>query len=765
MHKTAKIILIVLTLITLFFGFEASKLEVDYDYEKYFPKSDDSMVHYEGYRKRYGGDSDFMLVGLENKSGIFNINFLKKVKQFGDELSEDTLIEFITSPVHKAGYYKKAGLNGLVFKSYLNLSKTQISKSDSLRIYNNPLFKENLLSKDGKSICLFLKTSPNLNKAEAKHILNLLDSKKNEFKFDSFHLAGRVLAQTYFVEKMIKELGMFMTSAIFLLFIFLYISFRSWWGIVIPLLVIIVSIIWTLAIMKFTGKSFDLLMVMLPTIIFVVGMSDLVHLLTKYLDELRKGKIKEVALKIAFKEVRWATFITSLTTSIGFFSLVFANILPIKEFGIYAGISVFVAYGLAFSFLPCVLLLVNPPHKLVDSKQDNFWDKYLRKWFLLVLRNKTKVSIITILLILIGCFTASKLQINNYLLEDLSDSDPIKKDVLYFENNYSGMRPFEAELSSKNKEGVLSFKFLTELEKLENYLKLNYTDSGVGFIISPLAVVKEANFVKKGSKPRYRRLPRTDRRLNTLKKQMTRGLGAFDLLTAPGTFNLISEDSMSCRLAGKMADVGKLNIDKANSDLRLFMKENINPEILSLRLTGTAALIDKNNGTLATNLIFGLLLAFAVIAIVVGFMFRSLKISLLSLIPNVLPLLLVTTLMWFVGIDLKISTSLIFTLAFGIAVDDTIHLLAKYKLEKSKNRTHLYSLKRSYLSSGKAVIVTTLILCGGFLTLMFSTFTSTFYMGLLVSVTLFIALALDLMIMPLIMLWGLKPSSKKKEIK
>jgi predicted RND superfamily exporter protein len=316
------------------------------------------------------------------------------------------------------------------------------------------------LSKDGKSICLFLKTSPNLNKVEAKNLLNLLDSKKDEYKFDSFHLAGRVLAQTYFVEKMMEELVVFMTSAIFLLFIFLYISFRSWWGIVIPLLVIIVSIIWTLAIMKFTGKSFDLLMVMLPTIIFVVGMSDLVHLLTKYLDELRKGNRKEAALKIAFKEVRWATFITSLTTSIGFFSLVFANILPIKEFGIYAGISVFVAYGLAFSFLPCVLLLVNPPHKLVDSKQDNFWDKYLRKWFLLVLRNKTKVSIITSFLILIGCFTASNIQINNYLLEDLSDSDPIKKDVLYFENNYSGMRPFEAELSSKKKKGVLFSSFL-----------------------------------------------------------------------------------------------------------------------------------------------------------------------------------------------------------------------------------------------------------------------------------------------------------------
>ena len=761
MHKLAKIILVFISLITCFFAFEASQLEVDYDYEKYFPKYDDSMIHYEEYRDRYGGDSDFLLVGLENKGGIFNIEFLKKCKKFGDELTNDSLIEFVLSPVHKAGYYKKGGLNGVVFKPFLDLGNSKISELDSLRIYNNPLFKGNLLSKDGKSICLFLKTNSNLNKIEAKHILNLLDSKKNEYNFDHFYLSGKVLAQTYFIEKMIKELGVFMLSAIFLLFIFLYISFRSWWGIVIPLLVIIVSIIWTLAIMKFTGRSFGILMVMLPTIIFVVGMSDLVHLLTKYLDELRKGKRKEAALKIAFKEVRWATFITSLTTSIGFFSLMFANIIPIKEFGIYAGISVFVAYGLAFSFFPCVLLLVDPPHKLVASKQDNFWDKYLRKWFLLVLRNKTKVSLITLFLIIIGSFTASKLQINNYILEDLSNNDPIKKDVLYFENNYSGLRPFEAELTTKKTEGVLSFEFLKELDKLEKYLKSNYTDNGIGFIISPLTTIKEANFVKRGSKPQDRRLPSTERRLKTLKKQMSRGLASLNLSSGQSEFNVISSDSMSCRLTGKMSDVGKLNIDTANYDLYNFMKANINPDVLSLRLTGTASLIDKNNGKLATNLISGLLLAFGVIAIVVGIMFKSFKISLLSLIPNILPLLLVTTVMWIGGIDLKISTSLIFTLAFGIAVDDTIHLLAKYKLERTKKRTHLYSLKRSYLSSGKAVIVTTLILCGGFLTLMFSTFTSTFYMGLLVSVTLFIALALDLMIMPLIILWGLKPRQRK----
>lgn len=762
MIKWPKSILVFFSILTGIFFYQLRHLDFDYDYEKYFPKSDDSKVHYEKFKNKYGSDSDFLLIGVENNEGIFQKSFLKSLKKMGDELETDSLVEFVASPVHNCGYYKKAGLGGLVFKPYLDLNKDSISTQDSLLIYSNNQLIGSLLSKNGKSLCLFLQTKENLNKNEANHILNLIEQKKNEYNFDVFKVAGRVLGQTYFIKKMIVELGVFISTSILLLVGFLYVSFRSWWGVAIPLAIVIVSLIWTLTIMLFTGKSFDLLMVMLPTIIFVVGMSDLVHLLTKYIDELRMGKIKKEALKIAFKEVRWATFLTSLTTSIGFFSLISSNISPIKEFGVYAGISVFVAYFLAFTLLPSVLVLVKPPQKLIKSSSSNFWEKYLRYWFLKVLRNKKKVFFITFSLTVIGIFTANSIKINNFILEDLSNNDPVKKDVIYFEENYSGLRPFEAEISTQHPDGVLGYQFLSELQKLETFLKENYTDEGVGFLTSPLTLIKEANFIKKGSKPKYRALPINERRLNTLVKQIKRSASSFKKIDLNTNLNLISIDSMSCRLTGKIRDVGGLKIKEENYELDQFLKDNINPDILKIRLTGTAVLIDNNNSTLSKNLILGLILAFAVIALVVGVMFRSLKIALFSLLPNILPLLLLTTVMWIGNIDLKISTSLIFTLAFGIAVDDTIHLLSKYKLEIRKGRTHLYALKRSYLSSGKAIIVTSLILVGGFLTLLFSSFTSTFYMGLMGSVTLFIALALDLMIMPLIMLYGLGYSSGSK---
>lgn len=755
MQKLAKGTLLVIGLLTAFFIWETRKLSFDYDYEKYFPKEDSSMQEFEAFRDEYGGDSDFLLVGLKNKAGIFDVDFLKKVKAYGDLLAKDTLVDFVASPVHNCGYYKKAGLNGVVFKPYLDLTKSNISSSDSLFMLGNNQLIGSVLSSKVDAVCLFIETAPNLNKEEAKHIIALVENSVDQFGFDEFRFAGRVLAQTYFVETMIGELGIFISSSMLLLVGFLYISFRSWWGVVIPLVVVIVSIIWTLAIMIYTGKSFDLLMVMLPTIIFVVGMSDLVHLLTKYLDELRKGNPKMTALKTAFKEVRWATFLTSLTTSIGFFALIFANIVPIREFGIYAGVSVFVAYFLAFTLLPSVLAIVEPPKKLLASEQSNFWDKYLRFSFVWVFNNKVKVGLFTLAITVLGVFTANNLQIDNFLLEDLDDNDPIKRDVLFFENNFSGLRPFEAQVTAV-RSNVFDFEFLQELEKVEQYLHANYTEEGVGFLISPLAIVKEANFIKRGSQNEDRRLPKTERRHKTLMKLINQGANQSSSgLKAFGSFNFISSDSLSCRITGKVKDVGGLAIKGENAEFSEFINNNINPDILKVKLTGTALLIDKNNATLAKSLLLGLVLAFAIIGCVIAFMFRSLKIALLSLIPNVLPLLLVTVVMWLGDIDLKISTSLIFTLAFGIAVDDTLHLLAKYKIEINKGRSHLYALKRSYLSSGKAILVTSLILIGGFLTLMFSSFTSTFYMGLLVSVTLIFAVVLDLMIMPLIMQYGL----------
>lgn len=754
MKKISKLVILTIVVLSGFFAYELRNLGFDYDYEKYFPKENKQMETFVEFRKDYGGDSDFLLIAIENEKGILDVTFLKQVKSLGDSLLNHPLINFVFSPVHNAKYIKESGFSGVVVKDYLDLSENKIDEKDSLNLFSNPNFIGSILPENGKSICLFVQTEEHISKLQANSILNHIDVQLNNYAFKNVHKSGRLIAQTHYVEKMLMELVIFISASVFLLTFFLYISFRTIWGIVIPLFVVIISNIWTMAVMYYTGKSFDLLMMMLPTIIFVVGMSDLVHLLTKYLEELRKGIPKTEALKISFKEVRWATFLTSFTTAIGFFTLLSSNVQPIQEFGLYAGIGVFVAYFLAFTLLPAVLYLSDPPITILENKQGLIWDKVLRYLFLWVMKSKQKIIIGVVLLTAIGIYSMQQIQVNNYLLEDLSDSDPIKQDVMFFEEYYSGIRPFEMTLKTKNKEGLLNYEVALEIEKIQTYLQVYYTPNGVGFLLSPLTVIKEANFIKHRSKPEYRKFPKSERRFNSIVKQLKRWedkeVGTSSLLA----MKFIHENGKSGRIAGKINDIGGLAIKAENRKLDDFIAKNINPNLLEVELTGTALLIDENNSYLALNLLKGLLIAFVIIGVIVGWMFKSIKLAFLTLIPNVLPLLMVTFIMWIGGIDLKISTSLIFTLAFGIAVDDTIHLLAKYKLEIKKGRSHSLALKRSYLSSGKAIIVTTLILIGGFLTLLFSSFASTFYMGLLVSITLVFAVTLDLLIMPIIILYS-----------
>ncbi|MEM9023164.1 MAG: MMPL family transporter, partial [Bacteroidota bacterium] len=214
------------------------------------------------------------------------------------------------------------------------------------------------------------------------------------------------------------------------------------------------------------------------------------------------------------------------------------------------------------------------------------------------------------------------------------------------------------------------------------------------------------------------------------------------------------------RFSGKLVDDGGQAVAAKNRALEAFFRQEIDARVLDYRVTGMATLIDKNNETLATGMMYGLLIAFGVIALIMGVLFRSFSIIIISLIPNVLPLLVIGGIMGFSGIDLKVATSIIFTIAFGIAVDDTIHYMSKLRLELAKGRTLPYAIKRTSISTGKAITVTSVILCAGFVTLILSTFTSTFYIGLLISITLLVAVLSDLILLPVLLLYFYKPKAR-----
>jgi len=509
--------------------------------------------------------------------------------------------------------------------------------------------------------------------------------------------------------------------------------------------------------MAMNGKNLDIMTILIPTIMFVVGMSDVIHILSKYLEELRYGKDKISAIQKTMKEVGLATFLTSLTTAIGFLTLLTAGIRPIREFGVYTAVGVMLAFILAITFLPALLFFLEKP-KIVNTQNDKlFWYKWLHNLLLSIIKHRIAILITTITLSIISIYGISKIEINVKLIDEVNEGDPLKEDFLFFEKNFGGGRPFEFTIWLKDStKSILDESVLKDLNKIQNYLE---KDFHVKQIFSPISVVKSLNRSIHAGLPFYYNIP-TDSLEN---QKITRLLKIAS--NAKALNNLITPNQLQARFTGKIDDIGSKYMIQKTDSMYLFLEQNLDPSIYGYKVTGSAALIDKTNFYLSKNMLEGLLIAFVAIAIIMSLLFKSPKIILVSLIPNIIPLLLIGGLIGFWGIGLKMSTSIIFTIAFGIAVDDTIHFLSKLKIELSKGKSMLYAIKRTFISTGKAIILTSIILSGGFLTLILSSFNGTFYTGLLISLTLIFAVFADLLLIPVLLIF-LYPSAKKhKNIK
>ena len=424
------------------------------------------------------------------------------------------------------------------------------------------------------------------------------------------------------------------------------------------------------------------------------------------------------AIKVSVKEVGLATFLTSLTTAIGFLTLMSSSIIPIREFGVYSAVGVVLAYLLAFSLLPAAMVLSKRPKLREERAGQDFWTKHLHRLYGWIIRQRKQIGLGAVLLAILCAWGISRIEVNNFLLEDLKKDNPMRMEFDYFEKAYAGVRPFEMAFEVKDSSrSVLDTDVLRQLDKLDTYLREDY---GAGFIVSPLSFIKSLNKASHNGKAEYYRLPESDKELSKLASNVQRAK------QMEGVRSFLSADLIGCRVAGKMGDWGKLEIDKRNEALARFWEQEIDTELLSYHLTGTAKLIDLNNDHLSKTMIWGLIIAFLIVALIVGLLYRSWKMVIIALIPNMLPLMMIGAVMGFSGIDLKVSTSIIFTIAFGIAVDDTIHFVSRLRLELAKGRSRQYALKRSFIGTGKAIIITSLILVGGFLTLVLSTFKGTF---------------------------------------
>ena len=748
--KSARIILLLVGVLSVAAAFSLRNLSFNYDFERLFPEFDEDVDFFKDFREQFEHTNDYLFIGIESDDGIFDHAFLEKIDQLSDTLSKLDKVDALNSPT-RAEYLVIRPFFGT--RPFLHFDDSTRYEKDSALIYQTPL-KGSLFSYDAKSVAMFIVINGMPEREKAAKLLKEVDALVNQFGFKNVHYEGRIKAEYEFVKQEQRELIVFVSIGICFLTIMLIIFFRTWWGVLIPMLTVILAALWQLAFMSLFNIPITLITTMLPTILFVVGMSDAVHILEKYIEELRAGKEKVEAIKAAVKEIGWATFLTSFTTAVGFASLVTIEMEIITEFGLLTAFGVMMAFLMAILILPSVLILVPKP-KLVGSKRiSRNWKSILSLLFIKVLRKRFLFLGMAVIMIGGSILAMLNLEVDNYIMKDWGKQSKLRQHYEFFENNFAGYRAFDmALLVQDSGKDIYDYEVMQELEKVEGYLRNTY---GLTQISSPLTLIKVTNKALRGGIWKHYELPESKTGYESTLEAMRR----YDIDS--GLASYVAKDSRLAKLSGKLHDIGGKENRKRLDSFDVWYQANINTDLLDYRMTGYSYLIDKANSRVAIKIVLGLLVAFLVVGLIIGVQFMNIKIIMIALIVNVIPLLLIVSLMYLLGLYMETAIAMVFIIAFGIAVDDTIHFMSRLRLELNKGKSWLYALKRTYLSTGKAIIVTTLVLVTGFLSLVSSEMNSTLKVGVFISSGLIFALISDLLILPALLVVLRRKTKKTK---
>lgn len=741
-QKNQKIINILVIAIVIGFsvlcGIKITTLKFDYDFEAFFPNEDKELELYEKFRQDFEYDNEFVLVALENKNGIFKKDFLEKINALTNDFSKLRYVNKVMSPTN----LKLLSLGGLapVQTRVLHFDDPELYSTDSTQIYSSGEFVGSFFPGNAKSLTIYIKTKDELSKVKSdslgKAILNCIE----KYKFDEVHYVGRIFAQDVYLQNLEKEFVYFLTIAFALVIFFLWLSFRSLYGIVVPISIVLIAIFWTLGIMALTGKPIDLMTVMMPTMIFIAGMSDVVHFFSKYFEEVAKGTERNKIYPLILKEVGFPTFLTLITSIVGFLSLLFSSIKPIRDFGIYTSVGMVIAFILSYTLLPALLYFFTPKKLVKVHDENNPTNNLMRKGLFWIFRNQKTIIVLTLLLVVVSIGGMSRIKINNLLLDDLSEGVKIKQDFNFFDKEYSGVRPLEMKIVVKDKNKTIwDYKVIEQLNGLDAFVKKEY---GAGFLYSPASLIKSLNSSMNSNA--INQLPDKED-FEEITSELIKNKRNKDIK------RIISSDLKSARISAKIQDMGSMKVKEHNLKLKEYITSNINPNDLEINITGAAHLVDLNNDYMVNNMIQGFAFSIIVIMILTYFLHRSWRMVLVFIMPNVIPLVIMAGVMGFMGIELKSATSLVFSIAFGVATDDTIHFISRLKIELGYGKSLMYAFKRTYFETGKPILLTTFILMGGFMSLMISDFQSTYYFGFLICITVIIAVLADIFLLPVLL--------------
>lgn len=720
-------------------GYFLTQLNFQYNIDRFFPSNNKHLSFLKKFQDRLEPDDNFLLVGVESRRSVFDSGFLKQVNQFGDSLQRLPAVQRVTDLTRIKEPIK--GPFGFLTVPLIHLDQPERYQRDSAQIYKDPRWPNYLISEDGKALAMLIKTQPELPQDSADRFIQHTKQLVKDYAFHDVRYAGRTISQVNFVKKIQQEVVFYVVACNIVLLIILYLIFRRPLGVVIPMASVVFGMVLFFELLGLLNVPLDIMSTLYPTLMLIIGMSDVIHIMSKYIDELRKGAARLQAMHTTIREIGFATLLTSLTTAVGFLALLTSQIPPLKTFGIFAAVGVFLAYLTVIGFTTMVLVNFDADQLSKPRATPQRGGGILGRVFSWVSRHQRGVWAGSLLALVVFGVGLSQVSRNMFMLASVPEDSEIRQDFRFFESKFSGVRPIEIAILPQEDHIIDDPAVIREVKEFEAYLT---SHDPINHVVSPLTIYRTVNKSLSNGKQSAYRIPEDSARFRKINQFMEQRGG--------GTFaDVMGSQKQMGRITGKMRDIGSENVKALYDSIRTWKATHTDQNVVDFRITGKMFLVDKNNDYLIGNLITGLALAFVVVGILMGLLFRQLKMVLISFVPNIIPLIIAGAVMGYLGITLKATTSIIFTIAFGIAVDDTIHFLSRFKLEQLKGAGQVMAMRRTFVETGKAISFTTIILLSGFSTLIFSDFTVTYYIGLLIGLTLGSALVADLLLLPLLL--------------
>ena len=758
------LVLILIGLATAFLASQMKHMRFSYTEANLLPEDHEANIEYNEFLKIFGEEGNLVILGVKD-STIFTpekFNAWNKLTKSFDSISQ---VEFTVS-IEDVKQLKADRKNRkFVIEPLFDKdpkSKEQVNQIKK-QLFEKLPFYENLLYNEHGTLqtAIYIKKDI-VNTVERRNFIteNLIPTIKKFEKENNIdvRISGMPYIRTVNSQNIIDEMSIFVGGALFITAIIFFFFFRSFRATFITLLVVTIGVVWAFGFIGLFRYEITVLSALIPPLIIVIGVPNAVFLINKYQQEIKKHGNQAKSLQRVITKVGNATLMTNITTASGFATFVFVKSQLLREFGILASINIVSIFILALLIIPIIYSFMPLPKKKHLNHLEKQWMTNVVNWMeKMVKEQRIAIYISTVVIIILGMIGLYQIRVSGSLIEDMPKGMQFYKDIKFFENEFGGIMPLEILIDTKKEKGVMK---LSTLKKMD---KLNETIETFPELSKPISVTNLVKYSKQAyykGNPKYYQLPSGQEKnyIFSYTKNSNSNSGMLK--------NFVDSTGRYARITTFMKDIGTDKMDIIQDRLNAVIKKQFPSEKYNVSMTGKALVFLKGTNYLIENLVFSLSLAILLIAVFMAWMFRSPQMILISLIPNMLPLLITAGLMGFFNIPIKPSTILVFSIAFGISVDDTIHFLAKYRQQLLENNWKVRkSVYEALKETGVSMFYTSIVLFFGFLVFTVSSFGGTIALGGLVSVTLLLAMVSNLLLLPSLLLTFEKRIANQKVLK